>query len=325
MERLHHVHVINNGDVIGGRYKIKVRLREGSTGVVYLATDLEDGAEVALKVVDQSLAASSRVRAQLTRLYGRLMNLECDHLVEILDVGDTSGPVFYYTMELLNGISLKNHLRLHGRIRPATVVYITAQILEALGHGHGLGLTHGDLNPACIYLQRTAGDDHQVKVLGFARPNVAQAQRTTGTNCLAPANLPYLAPEQLRRAMVTLRTDIYAVGHVMYEMLAGRSPYDGMPPHVIANRKLKNPRLPFNDAVLGSIVGLTLMGAIHNDPEQRYEDAKAMAAALGELSMKLPRRSRRVCSSGDGRWASAASGAPTDELPALVLEPKSVG
>src|SRR4029453_14098724 len=205
------------GSVLRDRYRLENELGRGGMGVVYRATDLELQREVAIKVLSAT-ASTSDARARLIREARAAAALNHPHIIAVHDVGESAGYPFF-VMELLGGPSLS-------QARPGDItriIEIAIQICSALEHAHANGIVHRDLKPDNVLLSRS---DHASTVkladLGLALPpdaaRISQAGMIVGTAA-------YMAPEQALGQPVDGRTDLYALGVLLYELTTGRKPF----------------------------------------------------------------------------------------------------
>src|SRR5688572_7102634 len=219
-----------------GAFEIIDRVGSGGMGDVYRARDVRLDREVAIKVLSRDLADDPNSRERFVREAKAVSRLTHTHICTLYDVGMTEvegRETQFLVMELLDGETLADHLR-RGPLPLAQAIQVSIEILDALTAAHAMGIVHRDLKPANVMLTRSG-----VKLLdfGLARlhdPAVAveAAELSDGTAPLtAPGlvfgTLPYMAPEQVRGAKADARTDVFAFGAVLYEMLTGRRAFNG--------------------------------------------------------------------------------------------------
>ena len=220
------------GTVIDSRYEILAPLAGGGMGQVYRARRTLLGDEVAVKVMQGPIGSpddEAALRERFLRESRACAQLHHPHIVTILDfnIDPTGRP--YMVMELLTGPSLREELALVGPMEPADVVAILRPVAAALQIAHEHGITHRDLKPANIVAHRYESGERVYKVIDFGLASIAEAVETTRLTQpnMFLGTLAYAAPEQLNGEHPDPRTDIYALGVIVYEMLTGRRPFDG--------------------------------------------------------------------------------------------------
>jgi len=283
-----------------GPFLIKEKLGGGGMGVVYRATYTKTGHQVALKLLHADQSAEPRLVARFERELEILKKLKHPHIVPCYGGGKV-GSQRFMAMELVEGGSLHKEL-LRRRVLPwQEVVRMGLQICDALEHAHEHGIIHRDLKPSNLLLTTTG----QLKLadFGIARDTDATGLTATGRTV---GTFAYMAPEQIRGfPPVTHKTDLYALGCVLFELLAGRPPFEGQsPPEVMyAHVEKAPPRVTtialdcpiWFDALLGQL--------LEKDPEKRPRDAAMVRQALLEIEDRV-REQASIAS-------QAVSGAPT--------------
>lgn len=265
---------------LADRYRVDRELGRGGMAIVYLAHDLRHDRRVALKIVLPEVAAASGPERFLReiRLTARL-----DHpnILALLDSGEVDGSL-YYVMPHVEGESLRDRLRRQGPLPLDVALGIGSQVARALHHAHERGVVHRDIKPENILL---AGDHARVADFGIARATTATrggALTQTGVAIGTPA---YMSPEQATGARdVDFRTDIYSLGCVVFEVLAGEPPYVGNTPQIALARKLQEP-MPSLRLVRSTVppqVEMAVRKSLATLPADRYATALLFAEALEE-------------------------------------------
>ncbi len=281
------------GRVVDDRYRVVTPLGEGGMGLVYRAEHLKLARPVALKVLQEEFVADAGLRERFDREARALAALAHPNIVTITDYGVAEGgasPAPYLVMELLEGETLHGRLRL-GALPPESAVAIARQMLRALAHAHRQGIVHRDLKPGNIFLTPMPDDSDHVTILDFglarfvdgaSRPD-EKALTRAGSMLGTPA---YMAPEQASGEPSDARTDVYAAGIVLFEMLAGRKPFMGDPSEILRQHLLSP--APSLVASCPSLVGAepldrVLARALAKEKRQRFADASEMLAALEDV------------------------------------------
>jgi eukaryotic-like serine/threonine-protein kinase len=218
------------GAVVAGKYRLRRVVGAGSMGVVCEAQHLEIGKRLAIKLIDASLAGMSDI-AQRFRQEARAASLvESQHIVQVFDVGTDERLGLYLVMEYLTGRDLAKVISMEKRLPPDEAVRIGIQVARGLAKAHEAGVVHRDLKPANIFLTDREDDRPLVKILDFGISKVIDASRADAKLRLTRAGTvvgtpQYMSPEQAQGYSVDARTDVWALGLVLYEMLAGRPAY----------------------------------------------------------------------------------------------------
>jgi serine/threonine-protein kinase len=260
------------GCALDGRYELLSVLGEGAFGRVYEGRDRRLARVVAVKVIKPWWADDSEWVDRFLREARMLARVNDPGIVQIFDFGDAEeGP--YYVAELVRGESLAERLR-QGPLPVAEAAEIAEKLALALGSAHARGIVHCDVKPANVLLA-TAG---VVKVgdFGVARLAESTSQAASATVAGTPR---YMSPEQARGRPPTLATDVYSTGVVLYEMLAGEPPFSHGSAVELALRHLHDPPPELPEAVPPELAAVVAT-ALAKDPDERYPDARAMAAAL---------------------------------------------
>jgi serine/threonine-protein kinase len=274
---------MKSGHIVGGKYRLRQRLGAGAMGAVWEAVNERTGRLVALKHV---LHPSDDLRVRLRKEARACGSLAHPNVVEIYDVGETESGEPFLIMELLSGETLGDLLSRKRRIEPALAARIGRDIASALEAAHEAQIIHRDLKPANVFLHRArsgAGDGFVVKVLDFGvSKNLASTEgpaTVTGAVLGSPA---YMSPEQLRVVKdLDHRTDIWSMGIVLFEMLAGVRPFRG-PVEEVVRQILSAPIPPVSsrvrsiDPALDAIVG----GCLERDRTRRIPTATDLARML---------------------------------------------
>jgi serine/threonine protein kinase len=265
-----------------GNYEIISLLGEGGMAAVYRAKQTNLNRDVAIKVIRPALLTGQTV-AQLTARFQQeaqtIGALEHPHILKLFEYGQ-SGDVLYLVMPLMVGASLADYIS-RGPIALSETLRYVDQIASALDYAHRKGIIHRDLKPQNILLDEEKNasitDFGLVKILGENN----DALTTTGMILGTPA---YMAPEQWRHSEhpVDARTDLYALGVMIHEMLSGRQPLEGTTPFQLMHAHIYTPPIPIREHVakLPSSVEMVILKALAKNPQERFQSGKALADAL---------------------------------------------
>jgi serine/threonine protein kinase len=273
------------GALIAGKYRLERLLGEGATGCVMLATHVNHDRLVAVKLV-QPWHATDGVDWDL-REAGAAARIESEHVARVTDTGVLGDGSSYLVMEYLDGQTLKALLEERRRLPAPLAIAYTMQACEGLAAAHALGIVHRDLKPSNLFLARQTDRSTRVKLLDFG---VSRSVQRSGASLADDddASPPfvawplYLAPEQILAGDVDRRTDVWALGVVLYEMLAGHTPFDGATLSEVcasileetpAPVRTKRPDVP---AALEAVV----LQCLQRDPKNRFRSISALARAL---------------------------------------------
>ena len=260
--------------IAGGRYRVERVLGVGAMAKVLLAHDAELEREVAVKLLDEGLAADPSFRARFAREARVAAGLSHPNVVTVFDVGETDGRPFI-VMELIPGRTLEERLRRDGALRPNDVLAIARQVCAGLEHAHANGLVHRDLKPGNL-IER---DDGTIKIADFGIARLVEGTELTEAGMVV-GTAAYLAPEQAEAGTVTPATDLFALGVVLYELVTGRQPWkvDSLA-ELAGRRDAPPPEFPANiPPGLRAAIERCLM----QDPEDRPSSAAEVARLLDD-------------------------------------------
>jgi serine/threonine-protein kinase len=267
------------GVTIDGRYVIESRIARGGMAKVYLATDLRLDRKVAVKVMHDHLVDDTDYAAKFIREAQHTARLAHPNIVSVFDQGH-EGDVLYLVMEYLPGITLRELLNDFGTLTVEQALDITTAVLQALVVAHREGILHRDVKPENVMLV----NDGRIKVgdFGLARP--VSSATETGKSLLG--TVAYIAPELLTRGQADSRSDLYSVGVMLYEMLAGKQPFSGDSPMRIAMQHAKTPMplAALSNPIVSPAVDDVIQRATAKSPQERPKDARVFLDALRKAS-----------------------------------------
>jgi beta-lactam-binding protein with PASTA domain/tRNA A-37 threonylcarbamoyl transferase component Bud32 len=260
------------GQLLDGRYQVGPRLARGGMATVYEAHDNRLDRTIALKVMHPSLADDEEFVSRFIREAHSAARLSHPNVVAVYDQGADQGHVFL-AMELVRGRTLRDLIRASGHLSPRQALEVLEPVLAALGAAHQAGLIHRDVKPENVLLS----DDDRVKVadFGLARAVTGATSHTTASGVLM-GTVAYLSPEQVTRGVADPRSDVYAAGILLYEMLTGSKPYDGETAIQVAYRHVHDDVPPPSALVPGLPAELDQLvaRATSRDPDGRPADAR---------------------------------------------------
>jgi serine/threonine-protein kinase len=263
-----------------GRYRLERKLGGGGMGDVYRAVDEETGVTVALKVLAEQRAKDGGMLARFRREWEILREVSHPNVVALLDWPRDDTGLQYFAMELLEGETLGSHVRARGRIDLELARDVLRDVAGGLDAVHAAGIIHRDIKPENVFL--VAGDRRRAKILDFGLARVQKSQ-ITGTGVLV-GTPSYVAPEQITGDEVDARADIYALGVVMYQAIAGHHPFASEDQVVTLGHHLLSPPPPLSwlrEDVPRDLEALVL-GMLRKRPGDRPASMAAVLAALAE-------------------------------------------
>ncbi len=312
------------GSVLGGRFTLIERLGVGSMGLVYRAKQAPMDRDVAVKILRADRAVDDEARARFLREAHALALLSSPHTVTVLDFGHAQAGEFFIAMELLEGESLEARLARVGRFDVDGALDTVRQALRSLAEAHAKGIVHRDLKPANLFFARTGSGesredgDEIVKVLDFGvakllEPpatdvNLAQTQAGTvvGTPC-------YMSPEQAQGKPLDARSDLYAMGIILFELLTGRPPFTDETNMLVMARHVKTTPPAMAAVARGAQVPVEIeeavLCALAKDPGKRPQSAEAMIAQLTQALDRARTVVSGVRPAMKLRWRSALNAA----------------
>ncbi|WP_282820067.1 Stk1 family PASTA domain-containing Ser/Thr kinase [Curtobacterium flaccumfaciens] len=259
------------GRMIDQRYRVRSRIARGGMATVYLATDVRLERRVAIKIMHGHLADDQAFRERFIQEARSAARLSHPNLVGVYDQG-AEGEIAYIVMEYIPGITLRDLLQEHHALTPEQATDILRAVLAGLASAHRAGIVHRDLKPENVLL----ADDGRIKLGDFGLARATTANTATGAALLG--TIAYLSPELVTRGAADSRSDIYALGIMLYEMLTGEQPYKGEQPMQIAYQHA-NDSVPAPSAAVSGVppeLDELVAWSTARDPEDRPRDAREM-------------------------------------------------
>src|SRR4051812_16814548 len=219
---------LNIGETYAGKYRIVRVLGEGAMGAVYEAENVRIRRRVAIKVLHPQIAQKADTLRRFEREAQAAGRIGSEHIVEVLDLGELPSGGRFMVMEFLEGTTLDQRIRSRGRLTPEEATPIVAQLLEGLGAAHIAHIIHRDLKPANVFLMsgRPQGDFVKILDFGVSKFNVLNEEMSMTSTGAVLGTPYYMSPEQAKGSrQVDPRSDLYAVGVILYECITGQVPF----------------------------------------------------------------------------------------------------
>lgn len=275
------------------KYELLEEIGHGGMATVYRARDRRLGREVAVKIIHRHLRDSEEASARFMREARAIAKLRHPNIVEVYDISDEGESERYLVVELVRGTTLRQILKRHGRLEPELAAAITLQIAAGLEHAHRHGVVHRDVKPENVLIElqsadrpEASGSSVKVKLTDFGIAKLLDAQGVTSTGQVlgSPA---HMAPEQIEGGDVDARTDVFALGVLLYECMVGKLPFEGAHPAQVLRKVLDGDFVPadLSEPRVGASYARVVSRALCRDPMQRFGSVQELVDALnGELA-----------------------------------------
>jgi serine/threonine-protein kinase len=281
------------GQVLAGKYRVERVLGEGGMGFVVAAHHLQLDTTVAIKLLRPELLSNAEAVARFAREARAAVRIVSQHVARVLDVGTLEDGAPYMVMEFLEGGDLSSVLAARGPLPMDEAVDYVLQACEAIAEAHAMGIVHRDLKPANLFCVRRPDGTSSIKVLDFGISKITGSFGTNAadhgmTKTTALMGSPYyMSPEQMESTRgVDLRTDIWALGVILYELVAGRTPFQGSTLPEICVRIATQQPLPMRSlrADVPPALEAIIVRCLEKDRERRYGDVGTLAGALAPFA-----------------------------------------
>jgi serine/threonine protein kinase len=309
-----------SAEKVVGKYRLLSKLGEGGMGAVYSAEHVVIGGRFAVKILLRELALNPEVAARFQNEARATAAIGHEGIVKIFDFGETDDRSFYIVMELLEGHSMARRLREGGPMQLDLLVDLVRQIAAAVGAAHAIGIVHRDLKPDNIFLvpDGAVASGVRAKVLDFGIAKLREQETSMKTQAgLIIGSPACMSPEQCRgSADIDLRSDIYSLGCVMYEMACGRPPFVRASVGELLVAHLRDPMPPLRSVLptLPAALEAVVARATEKDPADRYQSLQELAAALDQI---LPPRALSTSSTIVG--AEPVGALPPPSMPNVTM------
>jgi serine/threonine-protein kinase len=330
------------GDVLAGKYRVERQLGRGGFGLVVAARHIALDEQVAVKILLPEAVQSQHAVQRFLREGRATIKIRSEHVVKVHDIGTLEGGSPYLVMEYLDGADLADLTRKDGPLAPRDAVDYLLQACEALAEAHVMGIVHRDLKPANLFLTRRRDGTPCVKVLDFGISKVSEGFGDTAiTGSAAIMGSPkYMSPEQMRSTRnVDARTDVWALGVILYEVLSGKPPFDATAFPDLCVKVLQTEPAPLSSLRpdVGPAFDAVIRKCLAKDPQGRYSDVGALADALAPLGSAgaagsatriakvLASTPRTVTGDSDDHVSPLAATVPSDAPPARANTADGLG
>ncbi len=274
-----------------GRYRLKHCIGRGGMGEVWVAYHSGLQRDIALKILRPGSESDPIAVQRFEQEVAATSRLTHPNTVRVFDYGVTDDGIWYYAMELLDGVTLYDLVHNAGPLALERALLIAHQITRALAEAHARGIVHRDVKPENIFVTHAGDEPDFVKVLDFGIAKLCgDARGATLTQTGAVFGTPaYISPEAAQGKVTSASSDVYGVGAVMHFMLAGRPPFVGASPAEVLLAHIAQPAPSLHaipDLAVPADVAALVMRCLEKEPENRFRDASALATELAQLAMR---------------------------------------
>lgn len=323
------------GDIVAGKYRVEQSIGSGGMGYVLGATHVSLGERVALKILHPAAAADAEAVARFFREARAARRIKGEHVVRVEDVGKLDDGTPYIVMEYLDGHDLASLVEKQGVLPVPTAVDYILQACEALAEAHAVGIVHRDVKPSNLFLTTRIDGSPCIKVLDFgiskAMHTIDATQPDFGmTRTQSVLGSPqYMAPEQMRSSKrVDGRTDIWAIGTIMHELLTGKAPFVAATMPELFAMILTDPTPSLRDtrADVPEALDRVVEKCLEKDPERRYPNVLEVARALAPFAStpkadSIERIARVTKNASQHMEAAAVASGSHPSMPELLVAP----
>ncbi|NIO48884.1 MAG: protein kinase [Candidatus Aminicenantes bacterium] len=308
---------LTRGTTIGGRYEVIEQLGKGGMGKVYRVLDNKVGEEVALKLLNPEIAADEKIIERFRNELKFARKISQRNVCRMYDLNEDEGTQFI-TMEYVPGEDLKSTIRRMGQLSVGKAISIAKQVCEGLSEAHEFGVVHRDLKPQNIMIDKKGN----VRIMDFGIARSLEVKGITGTGMMI-GTPEYMSPEQAQGKDIDLRSDIYSLGIILYEMVTGKVPFEGDTPlSIVLKHQAEKPRNPkeVNDQIPEDL-SRVILNCMEKDKEKRYQLAEEVLSELKKIEkgiptteMILPKRKTEVDKIAEIKWENSIAVLPLADL-----------
>jgi serine/threonine-protein kinase len=289
---------VHEGQILAGKFRIERVLGQGGMGVVVAATHLQLEERVALKFLLPDALSNPEAVERFAREARAAVKIKSEHVARVSDVGTLESGSPYMVMEYLEGQDLAGFVHANGAMAVPLAIEFVLQACEAIGEAHALGIVHRDLKPANLFVTRRVDGSPCVKVLDFGiskltAPGGGPDLGMTKTSTVMGSPL-YMSPEQMSSTRnVDMRTDIWALGVILYEILTGHVPFEAETMPQLCGMILQDPPRPLRDLRpdLPDVLQAVIFRCLEKSRDRRFANVADLAAALAPLGAPSAQRS----------------------------------
>jgi len=267
------------GSIVGERYRVIGHLGAGGMGTVYRVEHTMMSKQLALKLLRPEFSSDASVSERFEREAKSAARLDHARIVRVTDFGKAPDGALFMVMELVEGKALSEHLKVEGRVTVDQALDLVDQILEALGHAHSHDVVHRDIKPGNIMLA-SGGPGFSVKLVDFGIAKITAREGSDGAQLtqmgMVVGTPRYMSPEQATAELVDARSDLYSVGVLLYELLAGRAPFEGASSVEILTKHLTATPPPLSTPKLDALVSR----ALAKKRDARFQTAEEFREAI---------------------------------------------
>ena len=278
------------GSTFAGRYQIIEELGKGGMGRVYKVHDTKIGEKIALKLIRPEAVLDRKAVERFSNELKLARKIRHKNICQVFDLGEDQGTR-YITMEYIHGEDLKQLIRKVGRLSPGQAIGITRQVCDGLAEAHKLGVVHRDLKPQNIMID----EDGSARIMDFGIARSLSGKGITGAGVMI-GTPEYMSPEQVEGKETDPRSDIYSLGVILYEMVAGRVPFEGDTPFTIGvKHKSEPPQDPKElNAQIPEDLSRVILRCLEKDKAKRYQTAGEVRTELERIERGIPTTERVV-------------------------------
>lgn len=304
--------VLPEGAVVGDRYRIIKKLAAGGMGEVYQAEHIELHKQFAVKVMLPALSSDPEFVSRFKREAISASRIGQQNIIDISDFGQTDDGRFYFVMEFLDGLTIASLLHRQSALPVPRMVNIALQTSRALAAAHHQGIVHRDMKPENVMVLQRPGQPDFVKVLDFGVAKVSTGPGQGGQTQLGMVvgTPQYMSPEQAMGVAVDARTDTYALGLILYEMLSGKPTFHGDTASILMVKQVTEPAPPFAPelaAVVPAALHDLIFQMLEKDPNARPQSLDQVVEALETLQAHLRVGAPLAPASTSGRFPATAT------------------